>query len=176
MYKAQILLLTFFLSFTVKNTFAQEHNSPDGIQWVSFEDALALSTKEPKKIFLDIYTGWCGWCKKMDASTFKDPKVVSYMNKNFYAVKLDAETKDTITYKEKNYTFVAAYKSNEVAAFLLNGQMSYPTSVYLDEKSDPITSVPGFLTSDQLLPILKYFGEDIYKTKKWEEYQSEGKK
>ncbi len=176
MKKAYLLLLTFILSFSASTCFAQEEKTADGIQWVSFEDALALSAKQPKKIFMDIYTGWCGWCKKMDASTFKDPKIVAYMNKNFYAVKFDAETKDTITYKNKDYTFVTAYKSNEVAAFLLNGQMSYPTSVYLDEKTDPITSVPGYLTAEQLMPILKYFGEDIYKTKKWEEYQSEGTK
>ena len=89
MYKAQILLLTFFLSFTVKNTFAQEHNSPDGIQWVSFEDALALSTKEPKKIFLDIYTGWCGWCKKLQADVFAKPEFISWASKNVVLLELD---------------------------------------------------------------------------------------
>lgn len=176
MKKSILLLSIFFFSLSINHGFGQDAKSADEIKWVTFEDALSLSNKQPKKIFMDIYTGWCGWCKKMDASTFKDPKVVSYMNQHFYAVKLDAETKDTITYKSKDYTFVPAYKSNEVAAYLLNGQMSYPTAVYLDEKSDPITAVPGFLTADQLLPILKYFGEDIYKTKKWEEYQSEGTK
>ena len=148
----------------------------ESINWITFEEALGRSAKEPKKIYMDIYTEWCGWCKKMDKSTFTDPHVISYLNKYFYSVKLDAETKDTITYKTKDYTFVTAYKSNEVAAYLLNGQMGYPTSVYLDEKTDPITAVPGYYTAEQLLPILKYFGEDIYKTKKWEEYQAESAK
>ncbi len=163
------------LTLSSQFIFAQEKSvskSPDVIHWMSFEDALKQSATTPKKIFMDVYTEWCGWCKKMDASTFKDPVIVNYINNNFYAVKLDAETKDTITYKSKKYTFVPAYKSNEIAAFLLNGQMGYPTSIYLDEKTDPISAVPGYYTSEQLLPILKYFGEDIYKTKKWEEYQN----
>lgn len=179
----KIRKLFFLLSgLILLNTFCngqagiKEIIGPDGIQWMNFEDALKQQKTNPKKIFIDVYTGWCGWCKKMDGSTFKDQKVVDYLNSKFYAVKLDAETKDTITYKSKDYTFVPAYKSNEVAAFLLNGKMSYPTSLYLDEKSDPITAVPGFLTGEQLLPILKYFGEDIYKTKTWEDYQKESPK
>lgn len=168
-------IVLIFLNSTPFRSIAQDSKT-ETIQWITFEEALSKSKTTPKKIFMDVYTEWCGWCKKMDASTFKDPKVVSYINANFYAVKLDAETKDTISYKEKKYTFVPAYKSNEIAAYLLNGQMGYPTSVYLDEKSDPITSVPGYYTSEQLLPILKYFAEDIYKTKKWEEYQGSGTK
>jgi len=172
--KKTLLLLTFLLSLFVSGYGQSAKN--ESINWISFEEALSRSSKEPKKIFMDIYTEWCGWCKKMDKSTFTDPVVIDYLNKHFYSVKLDAETKDTITYKAKDYTFVPAYKSNEVAAYLLNGQMGYPTSVYLDEKTDPITAVPGYYTADQLLLILKYFGEDIYKTKKWEEYQAESTK
>ncbi len=168
--KITITLIAILLS-SLTTVYCQSAKK-DGINWISFEEALDRSVEEPKKIFLDIYTDWCGWCKKMDKSTFTDPGVIDYLNKHFYAVKLDAETKDTITYKAKDYTFVPAYKSNEVAAYLLNGQMGYPTSVYLDEKSDPISAVPGYYTAEQLLPILKYFGEDIYKTKKWEEYQA----
>ena len=169
--KRIISLLPIFI-LIISSCYGQSAKN-ETIHWISFEDALTRSSKEPKKIFMDIYTEWCGWCKKMDKSTFTDPAVIDYLNKHFYSVKLDAETKDTITYKAKDYTFVSAYKSNEIAAYLLNGQMGYPTAVYLDEKSDPITAVPGYFTSEQLIPILKYFGENIYKTKKWEEYQSE---
>jgi thioredoxin-related protein len=56
---------------------------------------------------------------------------------------------------------------------MLGGQMSYPTSVFFDESLNEITPVPGYQTAEQLLPILKFFGEDIYKTKKWEEYIGE---
>ena len=152
-----------------------EKNSTAGIHWMSFSEALEKTKDHPKKIYMDIYTSWCGWCKKMDASTFVDPKIISFINENFYAVKLDAETKDTITFQNKKYSFVPNYKANEIAAFLLNGQMGYPTSVYFDEASNPITAVPGFNTADQLLPILKYFSGDFYKTMKFEDFQKAGK-
>ena len=116
--KKTLPLLTFLLSLFVSGYGQSAKN--ESINWISFEEALSRSSKEPKKIFMDIYTDWCGWCKKMDKSTFTDPVVIDYLNKHFYSVKLDAETKDTITYKAKDYTFVPAYKSNEVAAYLLN--------------------------------------------------------
>ena len=154
---------------------AQEKNS-EKIQWMTFQDAAKKTQTSPKKMFIDVYTNWCGWCKRMDATTFEDPAVVAYMNKNFYAVKFNAETHDTITVKDKTYYFKPEYKANEFAAQMLNGQMSYPTSVYVDESLNEIGPVPGYLTAEQLLPILKFFGEDIYKTKKWDDYINESVK
>ncbi|MGV3585410.1 MAG: thioredoxin family protein, partial [Adhaeribacter sp.] len=67
------------------------------INWLSLEEAAVLNKKEPRKMVIDVYTDWCGWCRKMDQSTFSDPEVADYVNKNFYAVKLDAEGKKPIT-------------------------------------------------------------------------------
>lgn len=171
----QKLLLCLFIScFLNAPAHSQESGKKKaGIEWMDFKSALTKSSTEPKKIFIDVYTGWCGWCKRMDATTFEDPKVVAYMNKHFYAVKLDAETRDTIVFKDKPYVFKPEYRANEIAAIFLNGQMSYPTSVYLDEKSDPIGPVAGYMTEKQLLPVLKYFAEDLYKTTKWDDYVRE---
>ena len=33
----------------------------------------------PRKYFIDVYTDWCGWCKKMDKDTFQNPEVAAYM-------------------------------------------------------------------------------------------------
>src|SRR3954463_14417926 len=93
------------------------------IHWMTFKEALAKNEKAPKKIFIDVYTDWCGWCKKMDASTFTNDSIIQYMNKNFYAVKLDAETKDTIKYKGVDYVFVPQYRSNGIAPYFLNGKL-----------------------------------------------------
>jgi thioredoxin-related protein len=125
---------------------------------------------EPRKIFMDMYTHWCGWCKKMDASTFKDPKVVDYLNKKYYAVKFDAETKDTIKFRDHDFFFHADKRSNELAFSLMQGKMSYPTTLYLDETFALLSPVPGYITTDQIMPILTYFGDNIYKTQKWEEF------
>ncbi len=151
---------------------AQEQTNEKGIQWLNFEQAVASNDVAPKKIFIDMYTHWCGWCKRMDATTFENPEVVSYINKYFYAVKFDAETKDSVLFKDKYFQFKPEYKSNELAALLMNGKMSYPTSVYLDGESNLIGPVPGYLTAEQFLPVLKYFAEDFYKTTSWEDYMN----
>lgn len=142
------------------------------LKWLSFEEALVLQAKAPKKILIDVYTDWCGWCKKMDKNTYTDPNIIQYLNKHFYIVKLDAEQKADIQYKEKTFKFKPEYKAHELAVSLLNGQMSYPSTVFLDEEMNMLTNVPGYLKAEDLQPILKYFGENIYKEKNWKEYET----
>ncbi len=137
---------------------------------MSFEQAVAACQKNPKKIFIDISTVWCGWCKKMDATTFEDSSVVSYMNAHYYAVKLDAETKDTIHFQDKQFVFRSEYKANELALSLLNGQMSYPSFVFMDEQFRLLSPLQGYQTVEQFKPVIKYFGENTYLTVKWEDY------
>ena len=177
--KIIIGLLTSVLSLS-GFIFLQNQNAPvpteDGekIHWHTFQEAVELSKKEKKKVFIDVYTSWCGWCKVMEKNTFTNPVIVKYVNDKFYAVRLDAEMKDTIVFN--NYTFVnpnpAVQRStHQLAASLLNNKLSYPTTVYLDENFDLLTQVPGYLQPTQIEPILKYFGENIYPSTKWEDYQ-----
>ena len=136
---------------------------PNGIHWMSFEEAVKSNDEKPKRIFIDTYTEWCGWCKKMDAATFSDPAVVKYMNEHFYAVKLDAETKDTILFRDKSFTYVKEYKTNQIAIDLMQGQMSYPTYSFLDGQYQLLYNLKGYQTIEQFLPILQYFAEEQYK-------------
>ena len=141
------------------------------IQWMSFEQAVAKSNVTPKKIFIDISTSWCGWCKKMDASTFKDTSIIRYMNDHYYAVRLDAETHDTIHFQDKLFVFKPEYKANELALSLLSGQMSYPSFIFMDEKFVLLSPLAGYQTVPQLEAVMKYFGANIFKDQKWEDYQ-----
>src|SRR5690606_154337 len=88
--KAHVGLL--FLLLTAPLATAQD------IQWMSWEEAVnrSQSDRDPKKLFVDVYTDWCGWCKKMDKDTFQNPEVAKYMQANFYMVKLDGEGKEPI--------------------------------------------------------------------------------
>src|SRR4249919_2233805 len=58
------------------------------VNWMSIDDVQVAMKKQPRKVWIDVYTDWCGWCKRMDKTTFSDPNVIRYMNKHFYAVKL----------------------------------------------------------------------------------------
>ncbi len=157
------------------NTAPAANASVAKIKWVGFEEAVALNAKKPKKIFLDMYTDWCGWCKKMDQSTFINPVIVDYMNRNFYAVKFNAERKDTITYKGKNYMNAnpsGQRSSHQLAQVILNGRMSYPSFAFMDEEMNMITVVPGYRKAPEFEAILNYIGTNAYKNQKWEEFNA----
>jgi thioredoxin-related protein len=146
-----------------------------GIKWVNFNEAVKLNKAHPKKIFVDVYTSWCGWCKRMDADTYTDPTVIDYINKNFYAVRLDAETRDTFYFND--HTFVNAYPVgtrgavNELASSMLDGKLGYPTTVYFDEKFNRIQYIQSYMAKDVFLPIIHYFGDDKYKTMSFDDYK-----
>ncbi len=79
------------------------YSQEESIRWLSFEqleDSLAIT---PKKVFINFYADWCAYCKKMDRKVFRDPDVVSKLNSHYYAVRMDAETKDTIVFDEQKY-------------------------------------------------------------------------
>lgn len=144
------------------------------IKWYSFEDAYQLNKKKPKKLFVDVYTDWCGWCKKMDNETFVNPVIVKYMNKHYYCVKLDAERKDTViidgvVFANPNPT--GRRSSHKLAIDLLKGNMSYPSYVFLNEKGQWITVINGYRQAKEFEMIIHYFGDDAFVKTPWEEFQ-----
>lgn len=116
----------------------------DGITWMSWTEAIQANKKKPKLIFVDVYTGWCGWCKVMDQKTFSDPDVAKYMSDNFYCVKLDAEQKDPIVYNKHTFVFKPEYRAHELAISMLDSQMSYPSFVFFNSKEQRIQIVKGY--------------------------------
>lgn len=153
--------------------------SAQEIHWMSFEDAVAMTKNEgnTKKVFIDVYTDWCGWCKKMDKDTFQNPEVAQYMQENFYMVKFNAEGKEPIEFDGKTFNFVPSGRRgyHELAAALLQNRLSYPTVVFLDENMKMLSPVPGYQKVDPFLQIARYFGEDIYKEQDWKSYAGVGK-
>jgi thioredoxin-related protein len=117
------------------------------IKWLSIEEAYELNQKEPRKIFIDVYTDWCGWCKKMDRDTFTDPEVAKFVNENFYAVKMDAEDQDKIILAQDTTTQQMLARSM--------GVRGYPTIVYMKEDFKTIHVVPGYQKADDFLKNLK---------------------
>ena len=162
--KALLLIIAFgsfigYSSHVIKARLGHESellHEDEAIKWYDFESAMDANEEDRKPIFIDIYTSWCGWCVKMDNSTFKDHSVVSYMNEHFYAVKMDAESKEAIVFKEKLYE-AKTYGNktyNELAYNLLGGKMSFPTFIVLSKRQVKIGTINGFKKPKELISIL----------------------
>lgn len=146
------------------------NETAEEIQWLTLQEAELYMTIKPKKVFVDMYTSWCGWCKELDKKTFTNKEVISYMNKHYYAIKFDAESKKSYDFNGKTYTFNG--KNNQFAVDMMEGYMSFPTTVYIDSDKSMISHVPGFWKPDDFLLILTFFQEDHYKTMRFEEYKN----
>ena len=110
-------------------------------------------------MFFDIYTNWSGWCKKMDATTFMNPDVVEYMTEHFYAVKMNAETKDGIVFNEVLYESkqYGNKQYNELAVNLLGGKMSFPSFVVLSKREVKLGAIIGYKQPNALISALKSY-------------------
>jgi thioredoxin-related protein len=145
----------------------------DTVNWMTFEQALEKSKTEKRKIFIDVYTDWCGWCKVMDKNTFNEPKVAKILNEEFYPVKFNAEQRENVIFNGSTFKFVSSGNSgyHELAAALLNNSMSYPTVVFLDENFGMIQPLAGYQKPEEFHKIIQFIGEDHYKTVKWTDWQ-----
>ena len=134
------------------------------VKWYSIDEAMKLNKEHPRKILIDVYTDWCGWCKKMDSETFSHPVIAQYLNEHYYPVKFNAESSDSVEFG--GHTFVnegsGSRSTHQFAIALLQGKMSYPSIAYLNEDLQLIAAIPGYLTAPDIEPLLNYIATDQY--------------
>jgi len=139
-------------------------NSP--INWMTFEEAQAAMQKEPKKLFVDVYTYWCGPCKMLDRNTFSSPTLAEFVNKNYYPVKFNAQDENDIVFAGKTFSnpnydpAKGQYRrngTNQLSSAL--GIRAFPTMVILNERLEIMQAVRGYKSPQQLQPILEQFAK-----------------
>ena len=137
------------------------------IEWISLAQAMEAQKKEPKKIFMDVYTDWCGPCKLLDKNTFQNPDVSRYIREHYYAVKFNAEGREKINFFEKTFTNPnfdpnrrGRNATHQFTQFL--GVKGYPTMVFFSENGDPIMPVVGYYKPQQLELFLKMIKQGDY--------------
>ncbi|WP_234735714.1 thioredoxin family protein [Tellurirhabdus bombi] len=148
---------------------------PPKIKWITIQEAYTLHKKKPKKFVIDVYTDWCGWCKVMDSKTFTNPAVIDYVNQNYYAVKLNAEQREDILLGADKFSFVEQGNGrgyHQLAAKLMNNQLSYPTTVFLDEKMGMIQPIAGYLEANAFHQIITFIGGNHFKKEAFEQFKA----
>ncbi|CAH1000416.1 hypothetical protein LEM8419_01569 [Neolewinella maritima] len=146
------------------------------VEWLSWEEAMTRHASDPKPVLVDVYTDWCGWCKQMDKKVFADKKIASFISEHFYAVKLDAEQTEDIIYDGHTFSYdpTAGRRGvHALAVALLDGRMSYPSVVYLDENRNRITISPGFKPAERYIHELRYVQEKHWESMSYQDYMDQ---
>ena len=161
-----LLILSFLFIHVLSH--AQEKSL---VNWRTWDEVSNMSAadKTGKKYLVDLYTSWCGWCKRMDKTTFNDPEVAKYINERFIAIKFDAESKEDIVFNNQIYKYqkMGARGYNELAMALTNSSMRFPTVVFLDESGAIIQAIPGYQDPLSLNQIMHYFSDNFHHTMHW---------
>lgn len=137
------------------------------INWISLEKAKKYAKKYDKNIFVYFHKKDCPYCEEMKRETFSDQTVIDLINHNFFPVKIDSRTKDTIIYNGVAYGNQQPESSGrhdwrhdfyaEVASFTRNNtqQSTTPSIVLFNNKFEKIKNFPGLQPKQLLLRNLK---------------------
>jgi uncharacterized protein YyaL (SSP411 family) len=132
--------LLFITSFKPSNT----------ISWVGFNEGYTLAKKKNKIMLVDVYTDWCGWCKRMDRDTYERPDVSELVGKDFVAIKFNPEI-EGVTYEFNGAKYSGNQLAGVISDYKLNG---YPTTIFIYPKSDKKMVVVGYKNAEQMKEIL----------------------
>lgn len=153
-----IIFLTFFSLLVSPRLLAQDSET---INWLTFEQLKSALEEEPKKVFIDFYTDWCTYCRKMDKVVFTKPEVIQLLNEEYYAVRFNAETDSVVSFGGREFINDQVTQSrnpiHQIAQLLTvrNGQFVAPTMVVLDEEFMVTARYFEYLSSKRLLKVLE---------------------
>jgi thioredoxin-related protein len=140
--------------------FAQAENS--SLQWHGWEDGIREANASGKFLLVDVYTTWCGWCKRMDQSVYVHPRVQELLTAQFVPIKLNAESETVVANGADHYTERECAKLLEVN--------SYPTTLAFDSKFQLVARQNGYVDADTFIRFLQYVSGKHYKRYSFNQY------
>jgi thioredoxin-related protein len=123
------------------------------IKWYSYDEGVALGKRRGKKVFLYFWANWCTFCKKMERETLAKSSIVAYLNDYFISVKVDSG-------KEKK----------KASHYAVEG---VPTTWFLTENGEKLVNLPGYISPDIFLSVLKFIHSESYKKMTFKKYLKE---
>lgn len=154
MWRICVNIFVFTLTITA---FSQQEKT---VQWLTFEQLSDALQVQPKKVFIDFYASWCAPCLKMQREVYTDTKVIEVLNTNYYAVKMNVETTDTIQFGKQVFINKRIKRRNPIHEIALlmasqkNKPFSLPAIVLLDENFTPTARYFQYINTDQFLEII----------------------
>ncbi len=164
---ARILLILSLALFAIScssesDATGNQSSGQDHAFWVSLEAAQTKALDEGKYILLDVYTEWCGFCRRMNRETYADKRVQEALDKYFYPVRIDAESPRVVSFKGESYSMV-----DLAQAF---GVQSYPTTIFLSPDGEAVALQPGFIEAERFHKMLSFVGSESYRTQSFQQY------
>jgi thioredoxin-related protein len=133
------------------------------VEWLHWNAGLEAARASGRPILVDVYTDWCGWCKRMDADVFAKPDVSGYLASHFVTVRLNAESGELATWQGRNYS-----ARSLASTFNVSG---YPTQIFLTSAGDHLANVPGYQPRERFLLLLRYVGDGhMARNEGWDDY------
>lgn len=168
----KLLVLTVSLWLCSFSSPRRDSANKESLNWLTLEQANQKMQTGKKLILIDLYTDWCGWCKVMDKNTYTNKELIRYVNEKFYPVKLNAETRETLSWYGKEFNYDPRYKVNSYALYLTQGQLAFPTTVIIPADGSAPQAIPGYLKAPEMELVLKYFGEGSFGKQPFQEFQN----
>ena len=154
---AAAVMITSVAAVMAEDEGGKSKENPKEIEWIRYDDGLTRAKESDKHVFINFTTSWCGFCKKMDKTTFADAEVIKMMHDYFVTVKVDGDSRDTLD--------IAGYKITE--RNLTRSEFSvgsYPTYFFLASDGKKLGAIRGYQTKGQLMQYLTYVAEKKYDT------------
>lgn len=130
--------------------------------WLAFNKALDTAKVGDKKTMVFIYTDWCPYCRKTTEEVHTDEAILAYLGEHFTVARVNAEGTEPVTFE--------AHQTTEAELAQALGVSGFPTTVFLDEKGEYITRLPGYMPADGFLNVLQYIAEDAYLRQSYQDF------
>ena len=121
------------------------------VAWRGWDEGLREARQSGRPVLVDVYTDWCGFCRRMDREVYSRADVREYLESRFVPIKLDAESDAAAQYEGRSWTYRSL-----AARFRVTG---YPTTVFLKPTGQHVINVPGYIPPERFRLVLRYVGE-----------------